>query len=309
VSDSRAEPWPKVGTNNTATTSRSTSENQVQKGGIKGVASETLAGWSNHNIPRLGAALAFYTLLSLMPLLLVVISIAGVVFGPRAAEGGVVQQIQFLIGAQRAKIVEALLDGARNRADGFLATGFGLVTLLFSASGMLVELRSALNTIWDVAPRQESIFHEIKSLVKERLKSIALVLGIGVILVVSIAADTWISAVGNSYTSMLPFHKEILHTFNAGFSVVLLTLLFGAVYKVVPEVRIHWRDVILGAAVTSILFTVGNILLSLYLGKASFASTYGAAASIVILALWVYYSSLIFFLGAEFTRAFAQRRG
>jgi membrane protein len=270
---------------------------------------ESLSGWTKHNTPRLGAALAFYTLLSLMPLLLIVISIAGLVFGSRAAQTGVLHQIEVLIGAQRAKIVQALLEGTQNKADGFVATAFGALTLLFGASGVLTGLRDALNTIWEVAPRPLTVFQGITSLVKERLWSFALVLAIGFLLTGSLLFSTWISAVGTLYASMLPSDEAALHVLNAFFSFVAVTGLFGAVYKIVPAVAIEWRDVVLGAAMTSVLFTLGNLLLGLYLGKASFSSTYGAAASTVVLGVWAYYSSQIFFLGAEFTKTFAEHYG
>jgi membrane protein len=276
---------------------------------IKPLLEECAAGWTKHRTPRLGAALAFYTLLSLMPLLLIFISIAGLVFGPRAAQIGVLQQIQILIGAQRAKMVQALLDGAQNKADGFAATAVGMLTLVLGASGVLTELRDALNTIWDVAPRNLTTFQEIANLVKERLWSFVLVLAIGLLLTGLLLLSTWIAAVGTLYASILPWHEVPLHVLNAISSFVLVTGLFGAIYKIVPEVPIEWRDVALGATVTSMLFTLGNSLLGLYLGKASFSSTYGAAASTVVLAVWVYYSSQIFFLGAEFTKAFAERYG
>ena len=164
-----------------------------------------------------------------------------------------------------------------------------------------------MNIIWDVPIRPLSTVQEIASLVKERLWSLALVLAIVVLLTASLLVSTWISALGA--LSALPRNEAVLHIVTAMVSFVLVTILFGAVYKVVPRVPIEWPDVILGAAVTSLLFTLGNLILGLYLGKASFASTYGAAASSVVFAIWVYYSSQVFFLGAEFTRAFAQRYG
>jgi membrane protein len=276
---------------------------------IRPVLEDTMAGWSKHNTPRLGASLAFYSLLSIMPLLLIVISIAGVVFGPRATQSDVLHQIQILIGVQRAGIVQALLEGAQNKADGLVATVLGTLTLLFAASGMVTELRSALNIIWDVAPRRLTTFQEFSSLVKEKLWSFTLVLGLGLLLSVSLLLSTWAAALGTLYGSWLPSYEVVLHVTNTVFSLVVLTGLFSAVYKIVPEVPIEWRDVLLGGAVTSVLFTTGNLLLGLYLGKASFSSTYGAAASTVVLTVWVYYSSQMFFLGAEFTKAFAQRHG
>lgn len=256
----------------------------------------------------MGAALAFYTLLSLMPLLLVAISVAGLLFGPQAAQAGVVRQLQMVIGEQRAKIVQALLEGAQNRADGVLATIFGTLVLMFGATGLLTELRDALNGIWEVPFQRTSTLQEIVGLVMERLWSLALVVGIVVLLTISLLLGTWISALG-SVTLAFPAHALVLHLFNAGVSFIAVMFVFSAVYKVVPQVPIEWPDVILGAAVTSLLFTIGNFLLGLYLGKASFSSTYGAASSTVALAIWVYYSSQIFFFGAEFTKAFAECYG
>lgn len=275
---------------------------------VKLLLAESVSGWNKHNAPRMGAALAFYALLSLMPLLLVVISVAGLVYGAHAAETGVFQQLQILTGEQRARIIQALLEGSQNRAEGLWATVLGTLTLMFGASGFLVELRAAMNTIWDVAPPRLTLLQELAGLVKERLWSLALVLAIVVLLTASLAFSTWTAAVG-ALATVLPGHEAVLHVLNAIFSFALVTGIFGAVYRVVPQVPIEWSDVILGAAVTSLLFTLGNLLVGLYLGRASFASTYGAAASTIVLAIWVYYSSQVFFLGAEFTKAFAQRYG
>jgi membrane protein len=276
---------------------------------IKPLIEQIVNGSAKHNTPRLAAALAFYTLLSVTPLLLIAISIAGLVFGTRSAETGIMQQIQVLIGVPRARIIEALLEGARNRAGGFFATGLGSITLLLGASGMLMELRSALNTIWDVTPRQLTASQGLTKLVKERLWSFGLVLAIAVLFTVSLLLNAGIAAVGHLYAPFLSSNKLILDGLGAIFSSVLVAGVFAAVYKLVPAVDLEWSDVVLGAAVTCLLFTLGNIFLGLYLGKASFSSTYGAAASIVVLTLWVYYSSQIFFLGAEFTKAFAERHG
>jgi len=268
----------------------------------------SFAGWSAHNAPRMGAALAFYALLSLMPLLLVVISIAGLIFGARAAQTGVLEQVRILGGEQREAILQALLAGAQNKTDGFLATIAGTVVLMFGATGVLTELRDDLNAIWDVPFRRLSTIQEIGHLVKTRLWSLALVLAIVVLLSVSLFVSTWISAL-SALAPVLPGHEGLLHLFNAALSFMAVTAVFGAVYKVVPQVPIQWPDVFLGAAVTGLFFTIGNLLLGLYLGKASLSSTYGAASSAVALALWVYYSSQIFFLGAEFTKAYAECYG
>ena len=270
---------------------------------------ESVSGWNKHNAPHLGAALAFWALLSFLPLLLVIIAIAGLVFGRRAAEQGLIEEIRILIGAQRAEIFEALLNGTQNKAEGVAVTLAGMLTLAFGATGVLVELRRAMNTIWEVAPRQMSTSQEIKCYVKERLWSVALVIGMSVFLTGSVLLGTWISAAGAYYASILPTSELLMHVVNIALSFAALTVFFCATYKIVPEVPLEWWDVMLGASVTAFLFTPGNLLLGLYLGKASFSSTYGAAASAIVLAIWVYYSSQVFFLGAEFTRAFARRYG
>jgi membrane protein len=271
--------------------------------GFKELLAESVAGWNRHNAPRLGAALAYYTLLSLAPLLLVLISIAGLVFGSRAGEQHVIEQIQFLLGAQRATIIADLLAGAQNKAEGIIATIAGALVLLFGATGVVVELRDALNSIWDVPVRTTSTFQELLGVVKDRLWSLALVLGMVVVLTVSLLVTTAISALG-AMTSFLPAQAAMLHLFNSFFSFVATAIVFGALYKVVPQVPVRCRDVVLGAVLTAVLFALGNFLLGVYLGKTSFSSTYGAASSTVALAIWVYYSSQIFFLGAEFTRAY-----
>jgi membrane protein len=256
----------------------------------------------------MGAALAYYALLSLMPLLLVLISIAGLLFGAKAAQGRVLDQLQFLIGTQRTNILEALLHGAENKADGVLATVVGFLILTFGATGVLVELRDALNTVWEVPLRPLSTLQEFAGIVKQRLWSLAVALAIVVVLTASLLFGVAVAALG-PLASVLPANEAVLHLLNAVVSFVALTVVFAAIYKVMPAVPIEWPDVILGAAVTAVLFTIGNFLLGLYLGKVSLSSTYGAASSTVVLAIWLYYSSQIFFLGAEFTKAFAATYG
>jgi membrane protein len=276
---------------------------------IKALLGESFSEWSRHKGARLGASLAFYTLLSLTPLLLVVVSFAGLVFGPKAAEHQVVSQIQSLVGRDAASGIQAVLEGTRHTTHGIIATAIGLLTLLFGASGVLIELRDALNTIWEIPPAQVTGLRTILQMARERLFSFALVLAIGFLLLVSLLMNAAIAAVGTFPARLLPIPEWFLHLVNAVFSFVMITGLFAAIYKVVPEAKIQWRDVFLGAAVTSLLFTIGKFLIGLYLGKASFASTYGAAASVVVLIVWVYYSGQIFFLGAEFTKIFADHYG
>jgi membrane protein len=276
---------------------------------IKALLGRSFSEWNRHKGPRLGASLAFYTLLSLTPLLLIVVSIGGLVFGRQAAQSQIVWQMESLVGPPGAKAVQALLDGTRNTTHGVAATVIGLLTLLFGASGVLIELRDALNTIWEIPPDQGSGFQDFIQIVKERLFSFALVVAIGFLLLVSLAINAWISALGVFSAHHLPVSEPILHVANSVLSFVVITGLFAAIYRILPDAPIEWRDVLLGAAVTSFLFTLGKLLIGLYLGKASFASAYGAAGSIVVLIVWVYYSGQIFFLGAEFTKVFATQYG
>jgi membrane protein len=276
---------------------------------IKALVSESFDEWSKHKAPRLGASLAFYTLLSLAPLLLVVVSIVGLVVGQSAAERDIIQQVQMLIGAPGAQAIQAVLQGSRNTTHGIIATVVGVVTLLFGASAVLIELQDALNTIWEVPSRTLAGWSKITAFVKQRLFSFAIVLAIGFLLVVSLVVSAWVAAIGTLSASILPAQETVLDLLNALLSFVVITGLFAAIYKIMPDVRIEWRDVMLGGAATSLLFTIGKFVLGIYLGKASIASTYGAAASIVVLVIWVYYSGQIFFFGAELTRSFANRYG
>jgi membrane protein len=269
----------------------------------------SFSDWSKHKAPRLGASVAFYTLLSIAPFLLVLVSVVGIVLGRRAAEGDIVAKVQAAVGSQGAAAARGLLEASRKTEQGVIATAFGILTLLCGASGVLVELRDALNTIWEVPTPTRSGVQKISCLIKARLLSCAMVLAIGFILAISLAVNTWLAALGAWSASVLPAHELILNALNLVISFLIITGLFSAVYKFLPDVRIEWRDVVLGGAVTSALFAVGKLALAIYLGKASFASTYGAAASIVVVIIWVYYSAQIFFLGAEFTKTFASSYG
>lgn len=276
---------------------------------LKSILCDSCSQWSDHNATRLGAALSFYTLFSLAPLLLVLVSVASLAVGRQAAEADLVQQLRALVGAQAAHAAQALLAAPHSESHGILATVFGVLTLLFGASGVMVELRDDLNFIWDVPTPKLSGMNRIFSFIKDRLFSFALVFAVGFLLVVSLAISAWISALGAFSESLHIGNELLLHAANFVASFLVITILFAAIYKFVPNVHIEWRDVAWGGAVTSALFTIGKLALGLYLGIATFASAYGAAASVVILIVWVYYSAQIFFLGAEFTHAFAKRYG
>ena len=276
---------------------------------IKSILSDSLDSWNRHNAPRLGASVAFYSLLSLAPLLLVTVSIVGLVFGQSAAQQETARQVEALIGPAAGKAAAAFIEGSRNTTHGVIATILGLATLLFSASGVVIELRDALNTVWDAPTVTTSGFGVIKAYIRQRLFSFAFVLAVGFLLIVSLAVSAWISAFAAVSNSVSPFETFLMHALNSLVDFVVIAGLFAAIYKVMPDVHIEWGDVALGGVVTSALFSVGKLLLAIYLGRASFASTYGAAASIVILIAWIYYSAQIFFLGAEFTRTFSHRHG
>jgi membrane protein len=277
---------------------------------IKSLLTESFDGWSKHKAPRLGASLAFYTLFSLTPLLLVMVAVVGLVFGHATAQRQIVDQVRTFIGPQGARAIQALLLASQNTTHGAIATIVGMLTLLFGASGVMIELRDALNTVWEVpSPASTGIKSWITAYLKQRLFSFATVLAVGFLLLVSLTISTWISALGAVSVSIFPALETLLQFVNALVSFVVTTGLFAAMYKVMPDVKLEWRDVLLGGAVTSLLFTIGKSLLGLYLGKASISSSYGAFASIVVLVVWVYYSGQIFFLGAEFTRVFANHYG
>jgi membrane protein len=276
---------------------------------IKGLLVQSFEGLLRHNGPRLGAALAFYALLSLTPLVLIAVSIGAWVFGEKAAEGELFYQINDLAGPEGALAIQAMLKGAHDSTHGVLATLVGVVTLLFAASAVLIELRQALNDVWDIPTAKTTPWQGVVSILRERLFAFVLVLAIGFLLLVSLLVNTGIAAVAALFPGGLPISVVALHIVNAFISLAVTSILFAVAFKVIPDVRLKWRDVIAGAAVTSILFTLGKFLIGLYVGEATFASTYGAAASFVVLMLWFYYSAQIFFFGAEFTRSFANTHG
>ena len=274
---------------------------------LKVLLNDTVNEWYKHKAPRLGASLAFYTLLSLAPLLVVVVAVAGAVYGEEAARGQIVAQLTDLVGRTGATAIEEVIKGARQPAVGLIATLAGLITLFFGATGVVAELRDALNTIYEIPSPEVSGLRSVLLFVRERLFSFAMVLGVGFLLLVSLAINAWLAAMGRWFTGWLP--ALLLQIVSTVVSWVVITALFGAIYKALPDVTIEWRDVILGAAVTSLLFNLGKFLIGLYLGSSTVASAYGAAGSLVVLLIWVYYSAQIFFLGAEFTQVFANRYG
>ena len=271
---------------------------------------EALTEWANDNAQRLGASLAFYTLLSLAPIVVVVVAVAALAFGQDAVRGQLAWQTQNLIGRGAAQAVQALIQGAQRPSAGIIATLLSVATLLFGSSSAVIELHDALNTIWHVpSASTTSMLASIWSFIRERFFSFAVVLAGGLLLVASLVWSAWIALMGAYFESLLPMPESLLHFANFVVSFLAITIVFGAIYKIVPDVYLKWSDVLVGASATSLVFTVGKQLIALYLGKVSFASTYGAAGSLVMLLVWVYYSSQLFFLGAEFTKVYTRRRG
>ena len=250
------------------------------------------------------AAMAFYAATSLAPILLIVLGIAGLATGREAAEIAISAQLMGLLGPDGADLLKATIESA-SEDKGALASTIAVITLLVAASGVFGEMQSSLNLIWKVPPQKTSLF----SLARTRVASLGLVASLGFLLLVSLIASAAISALGDILTSRLPFGEFVLSALNTVVSMVLVALLFGAIFKILPDRALAWRDVRLGAAVTSVLFTMGKSLIGWYLGTSAIASSYGAAGSLIVLLLWVFYSSAIFLLGAEITRAVAVQFG
>ena len=265
---------------------------------------DTVRDWYGDRAQRLGAALAFYTLFALAPGLVILIPLTGVFLGPQAAQGHIVERIGFLIGRSGAEAIEVTIVSARERGAG--VTIVAVVTLVFGLWWVFGELQDALNTIWGVTPRPGRRFLVV---LRERFWSFVLVVGVGFLLIVSLAVSAWLAALGEFFAHLLPAPAAVLEAVDFIISFCLVTFLFGMVFKLLPDVYVAWRDVWLGAALTSLLFSLGKIVIGLYLVRTTIGSAYGAAGSLVVILLWVYYSAQILFFGAEFTKVWARRHG
>ena len=267
---------------------------------------EVVTEWRKDDALSLGAALAFYALFSLAPLLLLIIAIVGLVFGRAAAQGEIVARVGGAVGPEAAKVIEGMIARASAPTSGVIATVASLATMLFGASGVFGQLQTSLNQIWGVTggPRRG-----VRSLVRRRVTSFSLILGIGFLLFLSLVVSAVLAAVKQLLAEHLPVLGALLPPLNFLVSLLMITALFALIFKVLPDARMHWRDVWLGAAVTALLFTAGKGLIALYLGRTGRASVYGAAASLVVLLLWVYYSAQILLVGAEFTEVYSRRYG
>lgn len=267
---------------------------------------ETFSDWSEDNAARLAAALAYYTVLSIAPLLVLAVSVAGLVFGEEAARGQLASELSGFVGPEAGKGIQGLLAHAKSPSEGTLGSIVGIVVLLLGASGVFGELQSSLNTIWEVAPKPG---RGIWGFLRQRFFSVTMVLGVAFLLLVSLVLSAVLAGVGKSLEQALPGGAVLWQVVNFVISLFVIALLFALLFKVVPDAKVQWRDVRIGAAFTAVLFVIGKFALGLYLGRASVASPYGAAGSLIVLVIWVYYAAQILFLGAEFTQVYARHRG
>ena len=265
----------------------------------------TAENWLAHDAPRLGAALAFYTILSMSPLVLLAVAIAVLVFDRGSAQNELLYQVQAMVGTDGRNLVEGILDSAKKPVAGMFASTISILTLLFGASGVFSELRAALNRIAGTGNDQTMNFYRM---VRESLFSFGMVLAIGFLLMVSLLFSATLAAIGKTWGPVLPVPPAVLEVLNFAISFVGIAGLFALIFRYIPDEPVPWRDVAAGSVATALLFTLGKTIIGLYLGKAVIGSTYGAAGSLMVITVWVYYSAQIFFFGAEFTHVWAQMR-
>jgi membrane protein len=265
----------------------------------------TFSEWKKHEAPRLGAALAFYTILSLAPLVILTVAVMALVFGHSAAQDNLVAQVQNMIGQQGAEAVKTMLEHAQKPSSGVLASIIGLITLLFGASGVAGELQAALNRMWDVEPEDAG---GLWGAIRQRLFSFGMVLGLGFLLLVSLVISAMVQALGKFYAQFLPLPASALEAINFFVSLASIAVLFALIFRYMPATRVSWKTVWIGAIATALLFTIGKFCIGLYLGKSAVGSPYGAAGSLIVILVWVYYSAMIFLFGAEFTHVLVSGR-
>jgi membrane protein len=273
---------------------------------LKQLLSRTWQEWNDDQAPRLGAALSYYTVFSLAPLLLLLISIAGLVFGEKAAHGQLMGEIQGMVGTEGASAIQSMLDNANKPSAGIMASVVGFLVLLFGASTVAKELKASVNLIWT---KDASSASGIRGMVTERVTALGVILACGFLLMVSLVASSLLAALGSYVTRVLPLPEGTLQLLTFAFGLVVNTGVFALLLKYLPDVKLRWSDVLPGAAATAVLFALGVFLIGIYIGKAGFGSAFGAAGSLVALLAWVYYSSQIFFFGAEFTQVYARQFG
>ncbi len=265
--------------------------------------------WQEDKVTLLAAALAYYTVFSITPLLVIAIAIAGAVFGQDTARGEIIGQINSLVGEQGAQIIETGLANADQPKISSIASIISVIVLLVGASGVFAQLQEALNTVWDVKAKPKKGKSSIWEFIRKRLLSFGMVLAIGFLLLVSLITSAMLSGIGKLQINLLPGFTPIWQLLNFGVSFGFISLLFALIYKYLPDVKIRWKDVWVGATITALLFTIGKFLIGLYLGQGSLGSAYGAAGSLIVFLAWVFYSAQILLFGAEFTQVYARKYG
>lgn len=270
------------------------------------ILSDTLSAWIKHNASSLGAALSFYTLFSIAPILVIAMAVAGSIFGPHVAEARVLDQMRALLGEAGAAAMQSLLSSAHQSGLKGVAAALGVVTLLVGATSVFGELQNTLDYIWKSPQKDSVVWWRI---LRSRILSVGLILGVGFLLMVSLLFSAALAALGAWFGSFMAQWRVILPALDLVLSLGLTTVLFAMIYKYVPREQIAWGDVWIGGLVTACLFSAGKLLIGLYLGRSSLSSAYGAAGSIMVLLLWIYYSAEIFLLGAEFTHVFTYTFG
>ena len=270
------------------------------------VLKQTGAEWIDDRVPRLGAALAYYTVFSIVPLLVIIIAIVGLVFGEEAAQGQIFDQIAAMVGDKSASALQEMIQRADEPSTGVISTVIAVATLLFGATGVFSELQDSLNTIWGVQPKEG---RGVWGILQDRFLSFMAILGTGFLLLVSLVLNAALSAFGKWFGGWLPAPEFVLQALDFIISLSVITGLFAMMFKLLPDAKIAWRDVAVGAALTALLFTVGKFGIGLYLGKSDVGTAYGAAGSLVVVLVWVYYSTQILLFGAEFTQVYANTYG
>ena len=268
--------------------------------------------WKDDKASRLSAALAYYTIFSLAPMLLIILAVTSLFWARDAVQGQVLNQVEGLVGAEGRTLISDLLTSTSSPARGILGTIVGIITLIFGALGVFNELHNALNTIWEVEEEEDTksgFLEGLKKIVFGRLLSFGMILGIGFLLLVSLVISAGLSAMQETVGNAIPLSEILLQILNLIISIVVITVLFALIFKFLPDAEIAWRDVWLGAFVTALLFSLGKFLIGLYLGNSTVGSSFGAAGSLVLLLLWIYYSAQILLFGAEFTQVYANKFG
>ena len=271
------------------------------------LAKKSVSAWIDDYAPSMGAAISYYTVFSIAPLLLIVIAVAGFVWGREAVQGEIVGQLAGLIGQDGAAGVQALIESANKPVKGVVATIVSVIVLIIGATTVFAELQSALDRIWQVPPAQK--ISSLWATLRTRLLSLGFILGLGFLLLVTLVASAGVAAFGGWANGLLPGWELLLQVINTVISLGIAAVLFAMIFKIMPQAKVSWRDVWVGAAVTAVLFEAGKTLIGLYIGKSGVTSSFAAAGSLVVLLVWVYYSAQIFLLGAEFTWVYAHEHG